>query len=178
MKAFIGAVVFALLLAVATGSFWGQDIKFSWGSDDKAETTVSSHTEDAPVAVATPRPSVATPQPAAPTAPTMSAAVPKPAQPRPANEAVIPSPAVPPAADKPPIPRTQSAACPAQLVKGSRGEHVRALQVLLTERGYAVKKTGYFGDETDTAVRRFQYDAGPADDGIVGPKTWAELGKC
>jgi len=34
---------------------------------------------------------------------------------------------------------------------------------------------GYFGDETDIAVRRFQQHVGLKQDGIVGPYTWISI---
>ena len=34
---------------------------------------------------------------------------------------------------------------------------------------------GKFGPATERALREFQRGAGLADDGVVGPKTWAAL---
>jgi len=66
------------------------------------------------------------------------------------------------------------------LQKGSRGESVKALQILLTgtEPGYPCGKYGIdgdFGSATENAVRNFQKAKGIEVDGIVGPVTWAKL---
>lgn len=61
------------------------------------------------------------------------------------------------------------------LRNGSRGEYVRELQQLLSAAGFACKIDGVFGAETRSAVRTYQAVAGLSVDGIVGPKTWAEL---
>jgi len=62
------------------------------------------------------------------------------------------------------------------LKKGSKGSAVTQLQQLLKDKGY-LKGTvdGIFGNQTYSAVRSFQKDAGLAADGIVGSKTWAAL---
>lgn len=57
------------------------------------------------------------------------------------------------------------------LRQGDRSEDVRLLQEALTERGFEVPTTGYFGDTTANAVRRFQSNAGLKADGIVGQDT-------
>jgi spore germination protein YaaH len=55
---------------------------------------------------------------------------------------------------------------------GMRGEAVADLQALLAALGYFDHEvTGYFGEITLSAVRRFQQDQGLAVDGIVGPET-------
>jgi hypothetical protein len=60
---------------------------------------------------------------------------------------------------------------------GSEGQAVVDLQARLTALGYATGAIdGRFGPLTDAAVRQFQSDRGPVVDGIVGPRTWAELG--
>ena len=59
---------------------------------------------------------------------------------------------------------------------GDRGEPVTTLQQRLTLLGYSPGPAdGIFGIRTDHAVREFQDDNGLADDGIVGPVTWAAL---
>ncbi len=66
------------------------------------------------------------------------------------------------------------------LRRGSKGEYVRQLQEMLVVRGYDVGSAGIdgdFGKATQAAVTRFQLDNGLAMDGIVGPATWAMLGK-
>lgn len=63
------------------------------------------------------------------------------------------------------------------LKKGSKGESVRQLQQRLTSLGYSTKGIdGYFGVNTDAAVRKFQRDHRLAADGIVGPSTKKALG--
>lgn len=58
---------------------------------------------------------------------------------------------------------------------GSRGELVTQLQDLLSKDGSSLKIDGIFGSGTQSAVRSFQKRHGLVVDGIVGPKTWAEL---
>ncbi len=52
---------------------------------------------------------------------------------------------------------------------------VRAAQLLLADRGYAVSVDGRFTGRTAAAVSAFQTDRGIAADGIVGPATWSRL---
>lgn len=54
---------------------------------------------------------------------------------------------------------------------GSRGEDVRKLQAKL-----CCAVDGIFGPITEEAVKAFQKSKGLTVDGIVGPKTWAQLG--
>ncbi len=64
------------------------------------------------------------------------------------------------------------------LKRGSRGEDVRALQILLAGRGYNGKMNkpdGIFGPNTEGAVKLYQKAKGLAVDGIAGPKTLGEL---
>jgi murein L,D-transpeptidase YcbB/YkuD len=42
--------------------------------------------------------------------------------------------------------------------------------------GYTVDPDGYFGPDTEEAVRDFQRNAGLEDDGLVGPHIWSTLG--
>jgi peptidoglycan hydrolase-like protein with peptidoglycan-binding domain len=62
------------------------------------------------------------------------------------------------------------------LRKGDRGVDVRTLQTWLTDVGYALPQTGYFGSMTKGAVTRFQraYHLKPAS-GTVGKRTAASL---
>lgn len=74
---------------------------------------------------------------------------------------------------------TPNHACPMTVEEGSRGEAVVTLQGELNWIfGYDVPVTGYFGPETDAAVRDFQARAGLPANGIVGPATWHALGEC
>jgi peptidoglycan hydrolase-like protein with peptidoglycan-binding domain len=62
------------------------------------------------------------------------------------------------------------------LKKGSKGDSVKELQRILTAKGYNTKGLdGFFGQNTDKAVRQFQKARGLAVDGIVGPNTKKEL---
>ena len=64
------------------------------------------------------------------------------------------------------------------LKKGSTGDSVRALQILLTGMGYSCGKAGVdgdFGSATENALECFQEDNGLEVDGKCGPKTWAAL---
>jgi peptidoglycan hydrolase-like protein with peptidoglycan-binding domain len=62
------------------------------------------------------------------------------------------------------------------LRKGESGQDVKTLQTWLTEVGYAVPQTGYFGQMTKHAVTRFQlgHSLSPAS-GAVGRRTAAAL---
>ena len=63
------------------------------------------------------------------------------------------------------------------LRKGSSGDEVEELQVLLNARyGAGLEADGDFGTKTEAAVKSFQKAHGLTIDGIVGPKTWAALG--
>ena len=61
------------------------------------------------------------------------------------------------------------------LQKGTAGNDVKTLQILLTRRGFAVPATGYFGKITGRSVKRLQRARGLAVDGIAGPATRAAL---
>lgn len=64
------------------------------------------------------------------------------------------------------------------LQKGSKGETVKALQILLIGNGFSCGSYGSdgdFGSATDGAVRKYQKAKGIGVDGIVGPMTWAKL---
>jgi peptidoglycan hydrolase-like protein with peptidoglycan-binding domain len=64
------------------------------------------------------------------------------------------------------------------LKKGSSGDAVRHVQVLLASLGYSLGKggaDGIFGNDTEAAVMQFQLDQRLDVDGIVGPKTLAVL---
>ena len=63
------------------------------------------------------------------------------------------------------------------LHKGSTGEAIRAAQELLEARGYScgVDGRGTFGDNTKTAVLKYQQMHDLEDDGIIGRDTWTCL---
>jgi peptidoglycan hydrolase-like protein with peptidoglycan-binding domain len=62
------------------------------------------------------------------------------------------------------------------LRKGESGQDIKTLQTMLTEVGYAVPQTGYFGQMTKQAVTQFQLanNLSPAS-GAVGKRTAAAL---
>lgn len=65
-----------------------------------------------------------------------------------------------------------------ELSKGSSGDSVKALQILLIGYGFSCGECGAdgdFGSATRVAVVAFQLKNGLDADGIVGPKTWAKL---
>lgn len=64
------------------------------------------------------------------------------------------------------------------LSKGSSGEQVKALQILLMGRGYKLPKYGAdgdYGDETVKAVKAFQKEKKISQDGIAGKNTFSKL---
>lgn len=61
------------------------------------------------------------------------------------------------------------------LRRGAKGDLVAQLQTLLSKDGSTLEIDGIFGGGTQSAVRAFQKRHDLVVDGIVGPKTWAEL---
>ena len=61
------------------------------------------------------------------------------------------------------------------LAIGVTGDDVSRIQNRLKELNYIRKVTGYFGSDTDTAVRSFQHNNGLSVDGKVGAKTMNKL---
>ncbi len=60
---------------------------------------------------------------------------------------------------------------------GSEGNEVSAIQEALKDRGlFNGDVTGYYGTQTQAAVKRFQKIKGLAVDGVAGPQTLAALG--
>lgn len=60
---------------------------------------------------------------------------------------------------------------------GSRGAEVRAIQQFLIDWGlYDGDVTGYYGEETTAAVKKFQRIKGISQTGIAGPQTLAAMG--
>ncbi len=55
---------------------------------------------------------------------------------------------------------------------------VRYLQQSLVKKGYPITTDGFFGAKTEQAVINFQKKNKLVVDGIVGPKTWSQLGAC
>lgn len=88
---------------------------------------------------------------------------------------------VKPIADKEPAkPATDKTETPTvinypTLRRGSKGDLVAQLQTFLSKDGSSLAIDGIFGPGTQSAVRSFQKRHGLVVDGIVGPKTWAEL---
>lgn len=65
---------------------------------------------------------------------------------------------------------------PSTLCNGSRGEEVRALQRMLIDLGYLKGDAdGIFGNQTEKAVRRFQWKNGLKADGLAGTRTRSAL---
>ena len=65
-----------------------------------------------------------------------------------------------------------------QLEKGSKGDNVKALQILLIGYGFDCGNYGVdgdFGSATNEAVRNYQKAKGLTVDGIVGKNTWNKL---
>ena len=65
-----------------------------------------------------------------------------------------------------------------QLKKGSKGNDVKALQILLIVGGYSCGSAGAdgdFGSGTDIAVKEYQRKHGLTADGVVGAVTWGKL---
>ncbi len=56
------------------------------------------------------------------------------------------------------------------LKKGMKGEDVTHRQLQLKALGYPLTGTGFFGDATETAVKRFSLSQGLQGLGIIGPK--------
>lgn len=63
----------------------------------------------------------------------------------------------------------------ATLRRGAKGNDVYEMQQLLVKDGSTIAVDGIFGIGTLSAVKSFQKRHGLVVDGIVGPKTWAEL---
>jgi predicted chitinase len=63
----------------------------------------------------------------------------------------------------------------AVLRRGSKGATVRSLQQRLSDLGYTLGVDGNFGPGTAKAVVAFQQKNNLAQDGVVGPNTWAAL---
>ena len=64
------------------------------------------------------------------------------------------------------------------LRRGSKGNSVKSLQILLEGNGCSVGKYGVdgeYGSDTETAVRRYQSKKGLTVDGIAGPEVWSAL---
>ncbi len=57
-----------------------------------------------------------------------------------------------------------------------RGDDVRQVQEALINAGFQLKADGFFGEETDKAVRQFQQQKGLTVDGIFGSDTRRKLG--
>lgn len=79
-----------------------------------------------------------------------------------------------------PDPETPAPANPAEpvLKRGSKGKAVTELQTLLNRLGYDLGSCGIdgdFGRATESAVMSFQSDRGLKRDGICGAATWAAL---
>lgn len=64
------------------------------------------------------------------------------------------------------------------LAKGQRGETVRLIQEWLGKAGFPPGRAdGWYGGNTEAAVRAFQRAAGLQVDGVAGQATWSALGQ-
>lgn len=73
-------------------------------------------------------------------------------------------------------PAAQAAAVNWPTVRANaKGERVRTIELLLNQRGFSVPVDGVYGQDTATAVGRFQKAAGLKQDGTVGAATWQKL---
>lgn len=67
------------------------------------------------------------------------------------------------------------------LTRGSRGRDVSDLQLYLTrvaqeyQQLNAIPVTGYYGEQTENAVKKFQRLFGIPDNGVTGPLTWLAI---
>ncbi|WP_371357282.1 peptidoglycan-binding protein [Hydrocoleum sp. CS-953] len=59
--------------------------------------------------------------------------------------------------------------------RGSRGDDVKRLQIILNEMGYSLVGDGIFGSNTEAVVKGFQKNSRLEVDGIVGSLTWYAL---
>ncbi|WP_371357281.1 peptidoglycan-binding protein [Hydrocoleum sp. CS-953] len=59
--------------------------------------------------------------------------------------------------------------------RGSRGDDVKRLQIILNEMGYSLVGDGIFGSNTEAVVKEFQKNSRLEVDGIVGSLTWYAL---
>ena len=71
--------------------------------------------------------------------------------------------------------RTVQALREKNLCRGSRGEMVEALQMLLNCHGWPVAVDGSFGGETYRYLRKYQKTAGLTPDGVAGSHTFRKL---
>lgn len=62
-----------------------------------------------------------------------------------------------------------------QIQYGASGDDVKELQRRLNANGFQLDVDGVWGDNTESAVRKYQKQNGLAVDGIVGSNTWASL---
>ncbi|MBM9469571.1 peptidoglycan-binding protein [Nakamurella leprariae] len=60
-----------------------------------------------------------------------------------------------------------------QFHPGDSSEDLKAWQRQMGARGYGLTGTGFFGPNTEAAVRKLQQEAGLNVVGYIGPKTWA-----
>lgn len=61
------------------------------------------------------------------------------------------------------------------LKKGSKGDDVATMQLLLKQNGFDVEIDGNFGLKTENEIKLFQLKTGLDNDGIVGNMTWIAL---
>ncbi|MEM1169988.1 MAG: peptidoglycan-binding protein [Cyanobacteria bacterium P01_H01_bin.35] len=71
--------------------------------------------------------------------------------------------------------QTWGALLPPTIRRGSSGDDVKRLQMILNEMGYFLVVDGIFGSNTEAAVKGFQKNSRLEVDGIVGQNMWYVL---
>lgn len=71
--------------------------------------------------------------------------------------------------------QTWGALLPPTIGRGSSGDDVKRLQMILNEMSYSLVVDSIFGSNTEAAVKGFQKNTPLEVDGIVGPLTWYAL---
>jgi His-Xaa-Ser repeat protein HxsA len=104
-------------------------------------------------------------------APTYTPSYPEPPAPAPVRT----TPAYTPPADPVTYTTTTDTLAQRTLYKGLKGKDVKQLQQMLKDKGYNVPVSGYFGQQTEIAVKKFQKQNDLPADGKVGSLTLSML---
>ncbi|MEZ5216432.1 MAG: peptidoglycan-binding domain-containing protein [Ilumatobacteraceae bacterium] len=146
-------------------------------------TTAAPAPTEAPTTQA---PTTEAPTTQAPTTVAPTTAAPTTAPPTTAAPTTVAPTTAPPATQPPttPAPTTAAPGCTIRkhsasvLGCGDSGPYVRSLQEALASQGYRVTIDGYFGLQTELAVKSFQRDNFLTADGLAGPETIGLVGAC